>query len=187
MNGSNDLAIRVSALKFTCRDLRSEDLAECFGFDAAHMGNELMGFSKALAVWKRLAKSRAFRGVAIDANPPLAGSRIVGYGARVFVARHFVDSEIENPRPGIHARLIAGYASDQPIVLTELMIRRANTDGGIDMVVIGCRPSALAASEANEAFSLAASRFAEYHAGYWVNRVLAEVTDEGERQWRMRE
>jgi hypothetical protein len=175
MSGGSDLTIRVSALKFTHRELHSEDLAECFGFDAAHMGNELVGFPKALEVWKRLAECRAFRGIAIEASP-LAGVsvRIVGFGARVFVARHFVDSEIENPRPGIHARLIAGYAGDQPIVLTEAMIRSANTDGGIDMVMIGgWRRGALRGCDAAEAHSLAALRFAEDHAGYWVNRILA--------------
>lgn len=99
----------------------------------------------------------------------------MGFGARIFVARHFVDSEIENPRPGIHARLIAGYAGDQSIVLTEPMIRRANTDGGIDMVMIGgWRPGVLKGSDAAEAYSLSALPFAEDRAGYRVNRLLAD-------------
>jgi hypothetical protein len=188
MNGGSELMIRVLGKKFTHRDLLSQDLEECFDFGAAQMGHELVGFSRALAVWKRVAGTRAFRGVAIESNPRLASSRIVGFGARVFVACHFVDSEIENPRPGIHARLIARCAGDQPIVLTEPMIRRANTDGGIDMVMIGgWRPDALRGGDAALAHSLTALRFAEDHAGYWVNRLLAEVTNQEERQWRMGE
>jgi hypothetical protein len=55
----------------------------------------------------------------------------VGYGGRVFVARDFVDSGIENPRPGIHARLIArlhalgfdpvAFGVDQVCELAELV------------------------------------------------------------------
>jgi hypothetical protein len=78
MSGGSDLTIRVSALKFTHRELRSEDLAECFGFDATHMGNELVGFSKALEVWKRQAGSRALRGIAIEAKSAACGSATCG-------------------------------------------------------------------------------------------------------------
>ena len=69
------------------RRLREQDLMACLDVKPSHIGSELLGFAQAVSVWKWLIHSRSFSAAVIEADPPIAGHRIVGFGAKVFVSR----------------------------------------------------------------------------------------------------
>jgi hypothetical protein len=164
--------------------LRDEDLIACLNIDPARMGAELIGHERAVRVWRELIPSRSLTSAVIECDPPNAGHRIVGFGAAVFVARTFAEAEIANPRPGLNARIIASVASGESVVLNEAQLRAANTEGGLDVVVLYPQwRMELNAEQMLQAQMLLISAFLEEHRGYRLHRLLGEILRETERQY----
>jgi len=166
------------------RALREEDLISCLDIDPRRVGAELVGKDRAIEAWKALMRSGVFQSAVIESDPPVAGHRIVAFGAAVFVSRAFADQEISNPRPGLNARVIASVDSGNPMVLSESQLRSANTDGGLDLVILcpQLRKDILDADQTTEAQMLIASAFVELHVGFRLNRFLIESLDDEERR-----
>ena len=99
--------------------------------DPARLGLETVGYGRAVDAWRTLMRSCSFNAAAIEADPPIAGHRIVAFGASVFVSRAFTEQEISNPRRGLNARIIDSIDVGQPVVLSEDELRSANTEGGL--------------------------------------------------------
>jgi hypothetical protein len=118
------------------RAIGDGDLAACLSVDPARTGEELVGHDRAIDVWSNLMQSCSFNAAVIEADPPIAGHRIVAFGASVFVSRAFAEQEISNPRPGLNARIIASVDSSQPAVLNKAQFRSANTKDGLDVVIL---------------------------------------------------
>ena len=66
-----------------------QDLIDCLEVQPRRIGVEYVGRSEALRAWKELVQSRSFNSDVIEAEPPIDGHRIVGYGASVFVSPKF--------------------------------------------------------------------------------------------------
>jgi len=166
------------------RDLRDEDLISCLNVDPSRIGAELAGYDRAIEAWKHIIGSCSFQSAVIEAEPPVAGRRIVAFGASVFVTRAFADDEISNPRPGLNARIIASVAAGQSVVLSDDQLRRANTDSGLDLVVLypQWRKGILSVEQISEVKTLLASAFLEAHRGFRLNRFITESLDEVERR-----
>ena len=82
------------------RDLRDEDLLQCLSINPGRTGDELVGCSRTIEIWKSLMRSRSFAAAVIETGSPGSGPRIVGFGASVFFQQRFVDEEFCHPRPG---------------------------------------------------------------------------------------
>jgi hypothetical protein len=165
------------------RGLREEDLAACLSVDPARIGAETVGYNRAIDAWRDLIRSPSFHSAVIEADPPIAGHSIVAFGASVFVSRAFADEEISNPTPGLNARIITSIASVRPAVLNKAELRSANTEGGLDLVVL-CpkwRKGILSAKQVSEVQMLLASSFLQHHLGFRLNRLITEIMDEEER------
>jgi hypothetical protein len=95
----------------------------------------------------------------------------------VFVTKALADREIENPRPGLNSRIIAGLASGEPIVLNRAQIGDGNAGDGVDFVNLygTWRDGILNADQLAEAQALLGTSFVEHFAGYRFNRVLKEA------------
>jgi hypothetical protein len=95
----------------------------------------------------------------------------------VFVSEVFADREIENPRPGLNSRIIAGVASGEPVVLSRAEIGAGNAGEGIDFVnMYGTwRDGITNADQLAEVHALLGTSFIEHFAGYRFNRVLKEA------------
>src|SRR5215469_2025522 len=89
------------------RDFRADDLLECLSINPGRIGDELVGRARAIEIWRSLISSRSFTSAVIQADSPIAGQQIVGFGASVFVQPGFVDEEFSSPRPGLNARVFA--------------------------------------------------------------------------------
>jgi hypothetical protein len=170
------------------RRIDARDLMECLSVGPACIGEELVGHTRAIEAWKKLIQSRSFQSAVIETSPPIAGHRIVGFGASVFVSRDFVDQEISNPRPGLNARIIASVDCGAPVVLGDAALRCANTRDGLDLVVLYARwrNEVLSVEGISEVQWLLASSFLDLHYGYRMNRWVIEVEREPwTRAWRI--
>ena len=112
------------------------DLEACLAIRPARIGQERIGYERALSAWKILIKYAGFRSLVIEATEPILGHRVVGFGAAVFVSSDFARDETLHPRPGLNERIIFSIHSGRPVVLTDAQLRRENTDGGLSLAVL---------------------------------------------------
>jgi DNA-binding NarL/FixJ family response regulator len=175
---------RYRAYPMFWHPLRDEDLISCLDIDPRRVGAELIGKDRAIEAWKALMRSCAFRSSVIKSEQPIQGNRIVGFGAAVFVSSAFVDEEVCDPRPGLNTRIITSVDSGDSVVLNKVALRRANTKGGLDLVVLypQWRKDVLSAGQVSEVQTLLASSFLERHRGFRLNRLVTEVLDLSERR-----
>jgi hypothetical protein len=159
------------------RPICEADLAECLEIQPACIGDQIVGRPKALRVWKAFLDNPSFQANVIESERPIAGHRIVACGMGVFVSGLFADREIENPRPGLNSRIIAGVASGEPVVLSRAEIGAGNAGEGIDFVnMYGTwRDGITNADQLAEVHALLGTSFIEHFAGYRFNRVLKEA------------
>ncbi len=171
------------------RVVREEDLPTCVDIDPQHAGYEIVGQERALNAWKQLIRFRSFQSAVVEADPPIAGHRIVGFGASVFVTRPFADQELLHPRPGLNARIIANVAarasvaSSESFALTEAQLGTGNLDGGLDLVDLfpQWRKGILTPRQVEEVQTALATSFLEVHRGFRLNRILTETVNAAER------
>src|SRR6516164_8034394 len=104
------------------RPISESDLSKCLEIQPECLGDQIVGRSTALRVWKALLDNPAFQANVIESERPIAGHKIVACGMGVFVTRSFADREIKMPRPGLNSRIIAGLASGESMVLTRTQI-----------------------------------------------------------------
>jgi hypothetical protein len=158
------------------RPVQDADLRTCLDIEPRHLGHELVGCERALAAWHWLLRSPAFNSAIIEADPPFEGHRTLAFGAAVFVSSAFVDAELENPRPGINARIIASISEGKPVVLDEQQLRNGNAYDGLDIVcLVGAYRPGISQDLAIEVLTTLASSFVEAHSGYRNRRILGEA------------
>jgi len=159
------------------RPLREADLPLCLETQPACLGDRIVGRSTALRVWKALLDNPSFQATVIESEFPIAGHKIVACGMGVFVTGEFTDREMGNPQPGLNARIIAGIASGEPLVLSRAEIGKGNASEGLDFVnMYGTwRDGIMNPDQLAEVHALLGSSFVEHFAGYRFNRVLKEA------------
>jgi hypothetical protein len=158
------------------RSFQESDLSFCLEMQPACLGDEVVGRTEALRVWKWLVQHPSFLGTVIEADRKVAGSRAVGCGLGVFVRSSFADREIEQPRPGLNARIVA----DPSVILSREEIAECNAGSGLDFVNLygTWRDGVLKPAELADVQVLLGTGFAEQFAGYRFNRVLKEAVGE---------
>ena len=126
----------------------------------------------------------SFQSAVIESDPPIAGHRIIAFASSVFVRRDFAKQELANPQPGLNARLIASIDSGRPAVLSPDELRAANTQCGLDLVVLcpQIRRSALDPGQLREAEMYIGSTFLQFHAGFRLRRIVSEAVDDYEKK-----
>jgi hypothetical protein len=159
------------------RPIAEGDLLTCLEIQPACLGDQIVGRSAAVRVWKTLLENPSFQANVIESDRPLAGHKIVACGMGVFVTKAFADREIQKPQPGLNARIIAGIASGESILLSRAQIASGNAGEGIDFVnMYGTwREGILNPDQLAEVHALLGTSFVEHFAGYRFNRVLKEA------------
>ena len=159
------------------RPIREADLFECLEIQPACIGDQIVGRTTALRVWKDFLSSQSLQANVIESEHPLAGHRIVACGMGVFVSAAFADREIRIPRPGLNSRIVASAASGESVVLGRAEIAAGNAGTGVDFVNMygtWC-DGIMNAHQLAEVHALLGTSFVEHFAGYRFNRVLKEV------------
>jgi hypothetical protein len=161
----------------TWRDIRRADLAEALSIQPASIGDALVGQSAALRAWDTLPDHLAFRGIVVEADPPIAGHRIVACGAGVFVQAEFADRELAYPRVDLNSRVLSTAASGAPLLVDRTQIGRANAGDGLDVVnLLGSwRSDGLSATDVAQIGGLLAESFRDAHRGFRLRRLLREA------------
>lgn len=161
------------------RTFAPTDLEACLAIRPARIGQEIIGYERALAAWKALITRSAFRSLVIETAKPILGHRIVGFGATVFVAQEFAREEMSNPRPGLNDRIISSIDSRRSVVLTDAQLRRQNTDGSLWLVVLftDWRRDILTPEQVAEVKLALAQSGVERLAGYRLEQMLLEAID----------
>jgi DNA-binding CsgD family transcriptional regulator len=159
------------------RPISEADLPKCLEIQPACVGDQIVGRSTALRVWKSLLDNPSFHANVIEAERPIGGHKIVGCGMGVFVTRAFADREIQNPQPGLNARIIAAVASGESVALNRAQIGAGNAGEGLDFVNMygAWREGIMNASQLAEVQALLGTSFVEHFSGYRFNRVLKEA------------
>jgi hypothetical protein len=159
------------------RPIAEAELDECLDIQPECLGEQIVGRSTALRVWRSLLRNPAFLANVIEIERPTAGNKIVACGMGVFVSRSFVEREIKNPRPGLNSRIIASVASGDPVVLSEAQIALGNAREGVDFVNLygTWLDGIMNADQLAQAQALLGTSFVERFAGYRFNRVLKEA------------
>jgi hypothetical protein len=157
-----------------------QDLEECLGVHTAHIGRESVGHERALSAWRALVKSTAFNAVAIETGEPIAGHRIVAFGASAFISQEFASQEILNPSPGLNGRVIASIDARRPVVLNEAELRSQNTYGGLCQIILFStwRRDCLTPEQVTQVQVNLAKTYVNLHSGYRLERMLYEAIDE---------
>jgi hypothetical protein len=159
------------------RPISESDLSTCLDIQPECLGDEIVGRTAALRVWKALLDHPSFLANVIESERPLSGNKIVACGMGVFVTKAFADGEIRNPRPGLNSRIIAAIASGESVLLSRSQIGVGNAGEGIDFVnMYGTwRDGIMNADQLAEVHALLGTSFVEHFAGYRFNRVLKEA------------
>jgi hypothetical protein len=159
------------------RPIGKADLSPCLETQPACLGDQIVGRSTALRVWKAFLDNPSFQGTVIESEFPIAGHKIVACGLGIFVTAAFADRELGDPLPGLNSRIIAGVASGEPVVLSRAEIGAGNAGEGLDFVnMYGTwRDGIMNHDQLAEVHALLGTSFVEHFAGYRFNRVLKEA------------
>lgn len=158
---------------------RDDDLDACLSIQPANIGGGLIGPAAARKIWHELIDHPALLSAVVTCDPPDGESTIAAFGAAVFVAAGFIDSEIANPRPRVNDRLMALLAADRSVLLGWDEIAQANATTGISVMSMY---GSFSLSDANaKMFSILTGSFIQLSAGYNIRRILWEPVGEIER------
>jgi hypothetical protein len=165
---------------FSWRKTRAKDLAECLQLHPAKNGAELIGRARALRAWRQLFEmSHATRSAVVELH---RNNRvdIVGFGFASFVKKHFAEDEVQNPRPGLNARIIESVANGKSVVATYADVRDANTRGDLQQVILDTswKDGPLTVTQVDEVRVLLGQAYYELFVGYHFSRILSEMVDE---------
>jgi hypothetical protein len=161
------------------------DIEQNLSIQPKNRGDSVVGADAALIAWNQLFRDPSFGAVILESIPPKETHRVVGFGCAVFVASHFADNAITNPRPDLNSRIIMAVHAGEPILPPRDDVARANASQGLDIVVLyasSLRNDLLTASEKQDALALLASTFVEWYAGFRLRRVICETADEQTRR-----
>lgn len=100
------------------------------------MGHELVGRERTLQVWQVLIESPAASAVVVEADQPVGGSRVVGFGCGVFVSEDFAARELADPRPGVSARVIESLVTGKSALLSRKQVGQGNSGAGLDFIIL---------------------------------------------------
>jgi hypothetical protein len=164
---------------FSWRKPTASDIPECLKLHPAKIGAEIVGGARATQAWKQIfGMKHACRCALVEAHCE-GKVEIVGFGLAVFVTKGFVDSELQDPAPGLNARLVESVASGKSVIATYEEVRDANTRGDLQQVILDTswKTGRLNASQVDEVRILLGRAYQEVFAGYRFSRILLECVD----------
>lgn len=112
-------------------------------------------------------------------------SRIVGFGASVFVTDSFIRELQDDPIPYSSRRVIDRILKNESPVLSHLQVQTANSGDGLNLLVLHHSWSQAKLNERQTAFvrMQIVQSFVEYHHGYNLKEIISEVIGKAEIEW----
>ncbi len=165
---------------FTWRRTQANDLAECLQLHPAKNGAEIAGDACLVKTWETLLRmSHATRSALVEMQWR-GRIEVVGFGFASFVKKSFADAEVNNPRPGLNARIIKSVLSGDSVIATFAEVRNGNTVGDLQQVILetSWKHGVLTPPQVYEVRVLLALAYQELFSGYRLSRILGEMVDE---------
>jgi len=165
---------------FSWRKTRATDLADCLALHSAKNGAEIVGNARALEAWHQLFHmTHATRSAVVELITK-GQVEIVGFGFATFVKKRFAEAEVQQPRPGLNARIIESVVAGNSVAATYEEVRDANTRGDLEQVILDTswKQGRLDATQVDEVRVLLGRTYQQLFAGYRFSRILSEMVDE---------
>ena len=165
-------------MAITWRPATWNDIEPCLCLQPSHRGDALVGLDACLRGWQRLVDHPYFISAVLEANPPIQGYRLIGFGAAIIATCKFGNAELLDPRPDIASRIFASFDSESSVLATRDELASANAGDGVDVVLIfnARRDHILNPAERHEVEMLSVTSFAEQLAGFRIRRILSQTT-----------
>ena len=173
------LGVTVTAL-FSWRKTQTRDLPECLQLHPAKIGSEFVGHFQAMKAWQQLLEMpHATRSALVEMHDK-GRVEIVGFGLATFVKKSFAECVVQNPQPGLNARIVESIAVGRSVVATYHEIRDANTRGELEQVILDTswKEGALTPPQVDQVRLLLGQAYLQLYAGYRLSRILTELLDE---------
>jgi hypothetical protein len=166
----------------TWREVREADLMECLKIEPRHLGDEIVGRDRAIAIWRELLGYRGFNSCVVE-SPDFPG-RILAFGASVFVTPAFATEEIERPRPGLNSRVMASIANGASVLRSEADLYDTRADEPLDVLLLNGMwiAEGLSAEQLGNVQMTLAFSFVDCHLGYRLNRLFVENVGKAQRE-----
>lgn len=177
------LGVTVTAL-FSWRKTQTRDLPECLQLHPAKLGSEFVGHFQAMKAWKQLLEMpHATRSALVEMHDK-GRVEIVGFGLATFVKKSFAESMVQDPQPGLNARIIDSIAKGRSVVATYQEIRDANTRGDLEQVILDTswKVESLTPPQVDQVRVLLGQAYLQLYSGYRFSRILTELLDQRDFQ-----
>jgi len=162
------------------RLVRFIDLERCVSLLRGHLAYPSEVLDQLPPVWRRLLREDALNFIVIEDRARRAPTRIVAFGASVFVTDAFMREARAATEPYLTARLIRRELRPGSPILREADIRKASAAGGLNLFVLhyGEAANLLGEDELRQVRYLMMEAFLWDHCGYRIKEVLQELWDE---------
>jgi hypothetical protein len=147
-----------------------------------------------MKAWQQLLEMRHATRSALVEMRENGRTEIVGFGLATFVKKNFAEGMVQNPQPGLNARIIESIAEGSSVVATYQEIRDANTRGDLEQVILetSWKEGPLTPPQVDQVRVLLGQAYLHLYAGYRFSRILVELSDQrdfwhvhGQRSFRM--
>lgn len=132
-----------------------------------------------------VADTPSFMGVVVESKDAAGRATMVASGASVFVDEEFALAEVENPRPGLMARILSAELDGHSVVLNRDKIAKANATTGLSAVTLwaALRSDTCSLQMIDSVLHEFFRSYPALRAGYFHRRVLFEIVDINNRIW----
>jgi DNA-binding CsgD family transcriptional regulator len=169
------------------RAVQEADLEQCLAIDPRSSGDGRIGRAKAATIWRHLLRSTScnsalveIEGAATRANGAPGKSRIVSFGASIFLDPDLADRLLRCPEPDINSRIFSRMqAGKRTLRFPESLASQTGQDP-LDLLLLcsSFQLSALSPAQQVEVAILLPRTLVHLHIGYPIRRILMETTNE---------
>jgi hypothetical protein len=167
---------------FNCRPIGEADLRECLLIEPARVGAERIGLKRAVRAWRAIFNNGDSCVACLVEKITPGSKEVVGFGMAVFVTSLFADVVLEDPQPGLNARVIESIDAGHSVIPAYRYLQTANASATLDHVVMySCEKlHSLNPNELSLVRNHLARAYMESFAGYRLRRMLYEIVREDE-------
>ena len=167
-------------MNLACRPMEAADVEPCLSLVTDEYADCPGVFPHAGGVWRRLLAEARLNAMVLEDGSRPPGERFAAFGLSAFVTPEFLADVARGEVPGPAAQVVAHTHRGHSPVLSLDAIRRANSGGGLSLLVLhyavnngGLTPEVQAAVRERQP-----ETFLYVHAGYRLREMLREVRDE---------
>lgn len=137
------------------------------------------------AIWRHLYDEGCMISAVVEDHERPPNTRIVAFGASVFVTDQFMKEVQENPFPYLCVRVIDRVLKNDSPILTPAAARQANSCDGLNLLMLhhSWAEEILSTAEAPLVRTQVILASLDHHSGYNLKEIVAECIGDEDREW----